>query len=411
LAIPETAHVEFTVPADVLSADGDFVVKDVPVLFRADKYEFPEEDGGPFEMTADDIRRALEKVPPDGVPITNEHNKRCWFKGKLGRFFPAVSGGDYSKFGGKAKFPLPVVQLSGPGPYGLSANFRRADKTLQDVSLTWTPRIDGAAAFTAFAAFAKSEGASMEHTPHGRSAMQAVHDMAAQSGALCKGKKPDKGKDDAPFTSQHERDAMQAIHDTATATGADCNVYSDAPAEKLKAKREDMMASYSEAFGPPRSQRELQLEARLKAVEDERAAERQQREREKEVAFSARLASFGAEAEAFADSLRDRLTPEVRPLCIADYVRCAEDDLRGAGDVQFSRTDGKQWKGTRLEACKLRWRAVKPHRLLGEAGQGELQAVFSGGTTDPEAAETERLQKAMEERAARENGRHKQKAG
>jgi hypothetical protein len=396
LATPDTAHVEFSVPADVLSADGPFVVKDVPVLFRAGKYPFPEEDGGEFEMTADDIRAALERVPPEGVPITNEHNKRCWFKGKLGRFIPTPPAGDYSQFGGKAKFPLPVVQLSGAGPYGLSANFRRADKTLQDVSLTWSPRIDGAAAFSAFAAFAKAEGAGMETTPHGRARMQMIHDAAAEGGAVCKGaKKPPADASMAAFTSSAERDAMQAVHDTAAGMGATCNVSSESKAKK---KGDEAMAAYSTEYGPPPSAREKELEARLAKIEAERQAEREAAAKAEEARFSATVASFAAAAGTFADSIRDRILGYQRPLCIADYCRCAEDDLRHPGaEVHFSTAEGKPWKGTRLEACKARWQSLPPHhlgeeRLKSRAGGEALFAANEG----PQSEQERRVAEAKE---------------
>jgi hypothetical protein len=390
LATPDTAHVEFSVPADVLSADGPFVVKDVPVLFRAGKYDFPEEDGGPFEMTPDDIRAALEKVPPEGVPITNEHNKRCWFKGKLGRFVPAAPAGDYSKIGGKAKFPLPVVQLSGAGPYGLSANFRRADKTLQDVSLTWSPRIDGAAAFSAFAAFAKADGAGMETTPHGRARMQMIHDAAAEGGALCGGKKkPDGDAGMAQFTSPAEHSALQAVHDTAAGMGATCNVSSESKAKK---KGDEAMAAYSTEYGPPPSAREKELEARLAKIEAERQAEREAAAKAEEARFSATVASFAAAAETFADSIRDRLLPYQRPLCVADYCRCAEDDLRQPAEVHFSTADGKEWKGSRLEACKARWQSLPPHGLgrEGVKGRASGEALFAQNDRDPKPMPPER---------------------
>jgi hypothetical protein len=390
LATPDTAYVEFSVPADVLSADGPFVVKDVPVLFRAGKYSFPEEDGGPFEMTPDDIRAALEKVPPEGVPITNEHNKRCWFKGKLGRFIPTPPAGDYSQFGGKAQFPLPVVQLSGAGPYGLSANFRRADKTLQDVSLTWSPRIHDAAAFSAFAAFAKAEGASMETTPHGRARMQMIHDAAAEGGALCGGKKkPDGDASMAQFTSQSEHSALQAVHDTAAGMGATCNVSSDSPAKK---KGDEAMAAYSTEYGPPPSAREKELEARLARIEAERQSEREAAARAEEARFSATVASFAAAAETFADSIRDRLLPYQRPLCVADYCRSAEDDLRQPAEVHFSTAEGKPWKGSRLDACKARWQSLPPHGLAREGVRERAggEALFAANDRDPKPMSPER---------------------
>lgn len=390
-----TATVPFSIPADALSTvQGDVVVKDVPLLFEAGKYTFPPEMGGDFEMTPEDIKAALEKVPPEGVPISNEHNDRCWFKGRLGRFLPGKPSPDFTRFGGKAEFPRPVIDLSGPGPYGLSANWHRATKTLRDVSLTSFPRIPSAAAFAAFAAFAKAEGAGMETTPHGRARMQMIHDAAAEGGAVCKGKKPppaDAGM--ASFTSQHERDAFQAVHDTAAGMGASCNVSGG----KAKEKGEEAMAAYSAEFGPPPSPRERELEARLAKIEAERTAEREAAAKAEEARFSATVASFAAEAETFADSIRDRLLAYQRPQCIADYCRSAEDDLRDPQEVHFSTAEGKPWKGTRLDACKARWQSLPPHHLGEERLKSRAggEALFAGGA-GPQSEQEKRVAEARE---------------
>jgi hypothetical protein len=170
LADTLTAHVPFAVSADAPSAaEGDFVVKDVDLLFHEGEWDFPAEQGGKFSMTAEDIRAALADFPPAGVPVTDEHNVKSIFYGRgLGHFLDPRPAPDFAHFGGRLRLKKPVADLLGPGPYKLSANWCRATKRLKDVSLTETPRIEDAVAFAAFAAFAKAEGTPMETTPHGR---------------------------------------------------------------------------------------------------------------------------------------------------------------------------------------------------------------------------------------------------
>lgn len=393
-----TVHVPFSIPADAPSAaDGDFVIKDVPLLFSAGVYPFSPEAGGPFSMTTEDIRAAIDNFPPEGVKLSDEHNVRSiFYRRGLGTFFAPKASADFTSFGGKLRVKRPVLDLLGPGPLKLSANFCRATKCLRDVSLTESPRIQGAAAFAAFAAFAKSEGATPDTTPHGKAAMQALHDMSAQAGALC-GNKEEAAEDVAAgasagmaaFTSQHERDALQAVHDTATGMGATCAVKKG----KAQEQAEAAMSAYTAEMIPP-SAREKELEARLAAVEQERAAEKEAAKKAAEAHFAARVASFASEAATFADSLRDRLLPYMRPLCVADYCRSAEDDLRDPAEVHFSTAEGKAWKGSRLEACKVRWQALPPHGLGGEslASRTDLTALFAknDGTPAPMTEERRR---------------------
>jgi hypothetical protein len=104
------------------------------------------------------------------------------------------------------------------------------------------------------------------------------------------------------------------------------------------------------------------------------------------------VASFAAAAETFADSIRDRLLPYQRPLCVADYCRCAEDDLRQPAEVHFSTAEGKPWKGTRLEACKARWQSLPPHGLAREGVRDRAggEALFAQNDRDPKTMPPER---------------------
>jgi hypothetical protein len=257
------------------------------------------------------------------------------------------------------------------------------------VSLTETPRIPEAAAFAAYAAFAKSEGDTPETTAHGRAAMQQIHDDAARAGALCRGaKKPPADAGMAAFTSSAERDAFQTVHDMAANMGAGCAVSGG----KAREKGDEAMAAYSTEYGPPPSTRERELEARLAKIEADNAAKDEAARKAEEARFSATVAGFAAQAETFADSIRDRLLPYMRPLCVADYARSAEDDLRQPAEVHFSTAEGKEWKGTRLEACKARWQSLPPHHLGDERLKGRAggEALFAQNDRDPKPMSPER---------------------
>jgi hypothetical protein len=173
--------------------------------------------------------------------------------------------------------------------------------------------------------------------------------------------------------------------------GATCNVSADSPARK---KGDEAMAAYSQEFGPPPSPREKELEARLAKIEAERQSEREAAARAEEARFSATVAGFAGQAETFADSIRDRLLPYQRPLCVADYCRCAEDDLRQPAEVHFSTAEGKEWKGSRLDACKARWQSLPPHGLGREGVKGRAagEALFAQNDRDPKPMTPERRQ-------------------
>jgi hypothetical protein len=109
------------------------------------------------------------------------------------------------------------------------------------------------------------------------------------------------------------------------------------------------------------------------------------------------VASFAAAAETFADSIRDRLLPYQRPLCVADYCRCAEDDLRQPAEVHFSTAEGKPWKGTRLEACKARWQSLQPHGLAREGVRDRAggEALFAQNDRDPKPMTQQRRENLL----------------
>jgi hypothetical protein len=95
-------------------------------------------------------------------------------------------------------------------------------------------------------------------------------------------------------------------------------------------------------------------------------------------------------------------------VCGAGYVRARTLMLRGEGEARFTAPDGKESATTPIDEWRAAWEGRRPHGLTEEGVKAReaVAALFAANDRDPESAETERLRKAMEERAARANGRN-----
>jgi hypothetical protein len=398
----DIAAVEFSAPF----AAGE-VEKDIEVLFRAGPYDFAPEQGGPFVMTPDDLRRAVEAWPAAGVPITNEHNARCVFKGKLGKVHSPKAPADFATFGAKARLRRPVLDLLGPGPIKFSVNFDRRTKTVKDVSLTDHPRIEDAVAFSRDleAAFsAEAEAAFAAYTPHGRGTLQGMHDLAARAGAKCKAPAADAG-----FTAPDEHSAIQKAHDACVAGGARCDLMDDTG----KTESDALSAAYAARFSAPPSPREKALADELAALRAERdaalarvkaAADAAEREKA-DAAFSAREKELTREAETFVAGAEfaARLLPYERPLEAARVRQAARDEAKEPAEACFSE-GGKEVKLGRLALAKRAVLAREPHHKTeeqlkaGDAPFAGLRLVPAGGVPPDEDAERQADLEAQRDR-------------
>jgi hypothetical protein len=210
----------------------------------------------------------------------------------------------------------------------------------------------------------------------------------------------------AAFTSGHERDALQAIHDTAAGMGASCAV---AKLPKRAQALEAMMSEYVPT--PVASPREQELERQL-TESREREAKFNERlaaveKANQEAQFSAAVARLEAEAVAFVNANTKRLYGKRdRDAVAAMYVAAGRASIGTTAEVQFSDEKGGRTKGSLLDAFRASILARPEHGLDTEQVPGPLTVLFGGETKDPEDAETERLRKAMEERAAAQNARN-----
>jgi hypothetical protein len=175
-----------TAPAG--TAQGDYVLRDVPILMRTGDYEFDKQ--GVFSFTPEDVLGACKtfKAP---VPLKNTHKESGSVfdgidLGSVVELRPATDTLD--TLGGTARIPVWLDTAYKDQPLQCSANFDWHTKRLTHVALVTNPRIPDAALFAAFAADTVAKAKGKQSTPHGMQAMQDLHDMAARSGAMCSGK-------------------------------------------------------------------------------------------------------------------------------------------------------------------------------------------------------------------------------
>jgi hypothetical protein len=391
-AAPDVVRADFSTEPDG-TPDGDFVEREVPVLFRAGDYEFP--DQPPFSMTADDIKAAVAAFSP--VPIEDNHrpdvvdgkHRPSVLKGKLGRVEALVPSADFGTVGAKLKVSKWLHNLYRGQPIGCSCTWDRLTKKLKDVSLTYTPRITEAVLFAAFAADEAAQEAGAQHsTPHGQKLLQFIHDHAAMAGARCSPGDAAMSAD-VPFTADQEASTIQKVHDLTLGSGAQCAIYRkgmgenrdwrpgqyyDTAVNMMPRYRDYQPGAYAamSADAPPPTKKEPEPTPRERALQAELDRVKADREREaqarRDAEFSAAAGHAAAQALLFAQSLVGRhVLPSERDLCAADLRQAALDDLRHAAEVTFSDDQGREVRGTRLDAAKARWRARDVSHLTKES--------------------------------------------
>ncbi len=196
-------QIEFSA-SEPLFSDDEYVLRS-GLLFRAGRYEDKD-----FEMTADELTAAVEKFD-NPVPIDLEHMPTI-LDGKLGEVLSISAFGD--ELHGVVKLPKWLDDAIGSVPRKVSATWTRIEKELVGLALCLDPRVEDAALMSAYAGFA----AKRHDTPHGRMAMQEIHDSAARAGAVCK-----QPGDKAKHASRHESQAIQQVHDLTATHGAKCH--------------------------------------------------------------------------------------------------------------------------------------------------------------------------------------------
>jgi hypothetical protein len=229
--------------------------------------------------------------------------------------------------------------------------------------------------------------------------------MAASSGAKCIRPGKDTKKDKAEMHSGHEKSAVQAIHDTAADHGAKCHVmpvpgvnpavpyvggaYYSRQGGKEKANM-TLWDKFKAALGaveveettetPPAATSPAATSpaafAQTPATEAVNAQALELAKLKAELAAT-RVEKRKAEAAAFADSLKDRIYPTERDGIIAMFCELAEVDDVAPKQVVFS-FRGQAVSGSRLEQFKATYLSRPQHKLTEELLRSE-------GPVDPNA--------------------------
>lgn len=179
-------------------------------------------------LTPDDLAAAVANFTAP-VPVDLEHQSTV-LDNQLGEVRSITVGEDGWSLFGEVALPEWLDAALEASGRKVSAMWDRATKRLTGLALVNHPRIADAALMAAFAASgAAGTGTGTESGRHdtydGQRTMQAIHDIAAKSGALCTTDNPNGTQrySSSYFVSAHERTAMQAVHDAATEHGAKCS--------------------------------------------------------------------------------------------------------------------------------------------------------------------------------------------
>jgi hypothetical protein len=205
-ATPDQLTATFAMPGTSGRPEGDDVVYDDALLFRAGSYP----DHG-IDVSPEDLAAAVAAFD-SAVGGSIEHTQ--FLRGRACRVDEIrLDPSDPTALRGTVRVPRWLDERLEDAEKKLSSEWDIPTKTLKGLSLCVEPAITDAALVAAFA---------RHHTRHGRQTMQVIHDMCASSGALCAptGQLPPEG---AAFIAKHERMALQTIHDHAVKHGASCS--------------------------------------------------------------------------------------------------------------------------------------------------------------------------------------------
>lgn len=361
------------------------------VVLRSGKYfecdkEFTDMNGVKFTVTEAEADAVLPLFT--GADLNQEHGPSI-FDGLLGRVNRLWRDGKDIR----AEYAIPKLlhQHMNGRPIKVSSEWDMATKRPLGAALVLNPAVEDAVMMAAFSAgnpqaevllaekllFAMTR----HNTPEGQMAMQDLHDTAARAGSVC-------DRQNVSMASQHEATAVQKIHDIAADHGANCKS-GDKPAyysqqrnpimtawEKIvafckghgmnEADAAELLATPPAQFATPAGMTEAE-KARFAALE----------------ADNARLKTLGVEKDAvqFADAeiAACRVYPTERASLITLFCQAAADDAASAATVSFSALeDGKlvEKTGGRLDALRAGILHRPPHGLTAE----QLKtAAFSDG--------------------------------
>lgn len=203
---------------------GDIVIRKGKV-FECGLYKDKVKNGVAFSLSIEEADNAIAKFEPSDVG--DEHVSGSWATGLLGKMQKVWRKGKeiFAEF----HIPKALHELLNGAPVPVSTIWDE-HKMLIGCDLTGDPRVTDAIMEYTFSKKAETteDGelkdilitfAKEKHTTwHGQRSLQNIHDMSAQSGAICQ--EPDK---ETKMSSKPEMKSLQAIHDESVIAGAMCN--------------------------------------------------------------------------------------------------------------------------------------------------------------------------------------------
>jgi cation transport regulator ChaB len=207
------------VPED--DPDAEYILRTGPIM-RTGDYS----DKGLGLVTVDDLAANAENFVPGPMDLQHLSDKvQTVLDGKLGALVALHHDAttDPDTLYGTVMVPrwLDNLQAS-PEERQVSTTWDIPSRRIEKMAWVVEPRVPGARLEEAYATFAASQGdgelAKRHDTYSGQRVLQRVHDVAAESGAVCK-----RPSGNADMASSHEASAVQHIHDHAVEHGAKCD--------------------------------------------------------------------------------------------------------------------------------------------------------------------------------------------
>ena len=374
-----------------------------------------------FKMTPAELKKAASEFKPAELDV--EHLRQSPLDGRIGRLEYVQASEDGTKLYGSVRMPAWFHDnVYKDQPLKVSCTWSRDKKELKKLALTLTPRVSDAVLMAAFsqerlernedeklvvrdffAWFAADKYEAKydyKKTNKGQGHMQQLHDIACGFGAVCdKSNKNEKSY--SYFASEEENSTIQKVHDMAVKSGAGCDfkrdwsaMYSDTEvknmslrsklAELLKEAGEEEVVTNSEAAELPEV---TALKAKVASLEtevagfkaaakvEEKAVEEPAKD-PKVVELEAKVAELEGEkvrvqGAAFAAELVKKgiVAPASQGDIASFYGQLVSDDAGVKVEVGFSK-DGKEVKGSRVEAFTALFAGLKPSELTEEAFSG-----------------------------------------
>ena len=399
------------------------------LIFRAGDYKDKE-----FSLSESELADAVANFSP--VEIDVEHLRQSPLDGKLGRLEHVLIGQDGKSLYGTVRMPKwfhdnVYVENGKEKPIKVSTTWAKSSKRITKLAITENPRVDDAVLMAAFSNNRLDKGEKdtevlkdflayfaekydYTKTNKGQGQLQELHDLACRYGAVCS--KTNKNEKNYYFASVEENNVIQKVHDMAVSGGAGCDFKRDYTAEY---SREDKTMSMRDSFNKwldsfdkggsvelsetPEAKEIGALKAKVEALEKEKAAGFSKSEDETPVVEAPEIKALREKVEALenekmesvaasfaAEQVQKAVIPPAVEKDVANLLaQLSRDDKSYSAEVTFS-NDGKAVKGSRVDAIKAIFAAIKPNALVKEevANAGLLnEADFSDEDLEKEVAE------------------------